>query len=639
MFVVIRSHHNPKLVPRLEHPFEAYATFNWCPVKENHTIHCLYRSMPSSPQDKKPVTEKGFPSSIISHAVSTNGVDFFKRKPFIFPEHDWEKFGCEDPRITKLDGKYYIFYTALSSFPFTPESIKVGVAITKNLNRKILKKHLVTPFNAKAMALFPERINGKIVAILTVNTDIPPSHIAIAEFEKEEEIWSKSYWEKWYQELWQYTLSLRRTNTDHIEVGAPPVKTKYGWLLIYSHIQNYFSEDRIFSMEAFLLDLKDPKKVVARTNGPFMVPETVYEHYGNVPRVIFPTGCLSEGKKMYIYYGAADTTCCTATINLDDFISFLISKDADGRVKRYKGNPIITPDPEHEWEAKATFNPGAMFLKGKTHLLYRAVSKDETSTIGYASTKDGLNIDERLEHPVYVPREKFESKLSRGSSGCEDPRLNVIGNRIYMFYTAFDGINPPKAAVTMITVDDFLTKNWNWTKPIVITQEGIDNKNVCLLPVKVKGKYLIFHRVGLYRCICIDFLDSLDFEKERLTISAHFLCPRRGMWDSKKVGICAPPIKTKRGWIFLYHGVSDDSIYRVGAALLDLKDPTIIISRTAAPVIEPKAEYEKEGIVPNVVFPCGAISHKGKIFLYYGGADRVVGVATIKISDIIDMLT
>ena len=90
------------------------------------------------------------------------------------PEHSWEAFGCEDPRVTRFDDKYYIFYTALSTYPFLPPAIKLGLAITDDL-RDIAEKHQITPFNAKAMALFPRRMGGKLTAILTANTDFPPA--------------------------------------------------------------------------------------------------------------------------------------------------------------------------------------------------------------------------------------------------------------------------------------------------------------------------------------------------------------------------------------------------------------------------------------------------------------------------------
>ena len=110
------------------------------------------------------------------------------------------------------------------------------------------------------------------------------------------------------------------------------------------------------------------------------------------------------------------------------------------------------------------------------------------------------------------------------------------------------------------------------------------------------------------------------------------------MWDGLKVGISTPPIKTEKGWLMLYHGVSWSAIYRVGALLLDLNDPTIVIARTAFPIFEPKEEYECRGVIPDVVFPCGLVARNGMAYMYYGAGDDVVGVATIKMDSLLKIL-
>jgi predicted GH43/DUF377 family glycosyl hydrolase len=149
----------------------------------------------------------------------------------------------------------------------------------------------------------------------------------------------------------------------------------------------------------------------------------------------------------------------------------------------------------------------------------------------------------------------------------------------------------------------------------------------------VEGKYFIIHRSG--EDIDSALVDSLDFDGKTWIEEYRWVSPRKGWWDSKKIGAAAPPIKTKNGWILLYHGISDDNVYRVGALLLDLENPTKIIGRTPEPIFEPEMPYEKQGDVPNVVFPCGAVEIKDNIFMYYGGADKVVGVATIKTKELL----
>jgi len=648
MFVVKRSHHNPILIPEKNHYWEAFAAFNMSVIKVGRMFYGVYRAISAADKMYTPGQ-----LSTIGIGKSKDGIHFEERVPFITPTEEWEKYGCEDPRITYFEGNYYIFYTALSKYPFEASGIKVAVAVSKDL-KKIKERHLITPFNAKAMTLFPERINGKITVIVAVNTDMPPAKIAIAQADRMEELWSPEFWGKWYAKIDEHVIDLKRFPSDHIEVGAPPLKTPHGWLLVYSHIQNYFPSpenlNRIFGIEVVILNLNDPLKILGRTKGPLLVPRESYELSGYVPNIVFPSGAVlkklarpngrSGGETLYIYYGASDTTSCVAHVNLADLLG-TIRPETSSRwhFKRAIVNPIIQPNTMHPWEAKATFNPAALRLKNTTHILYRTLGDDNTSYIGYAGSKDGLHIDERMPEPIYSPKENFElKKISGNNSGCEDPRLTKIRQVIYMCYTAYDGIGPPRVAVTSITEKDFLQKNWRWEKPVLITPVGFDDKDTCIFPAKIKGKYFIMHRVGDE--ICGDYFKSLNFKTENVKKCIRIIGPRINSWDSAKVGITAPPIKTKLGWLLLYHGVSKShNTYRIGAVLLDLKDPALVLARTTDAVFEPEESYEKIGIVNNVVFPCGMALKDDLLYIYYGAADTVVGVATMELDIIIQALS
>ena len=636
MFSVKRSLYNPILSPRKDNPWESFAAFNWSAIvgRKDKKIHAVYRAM----AEPELIPKENIFISSIGYASSRDGKSFTKSTQLIKPELEWERYGCEDPRVAELNGKYYIFYTALSVYPFRHDGIKVACAITKDF-KKIDAKYLVTTFNAKAMALFPSKVNGKIMAILTVNTDNPNrmAKIALAEFDKEEDIWSPLYWQAWYRNLSKNILRVRRTITDHVEVGAAPIRLKEGWLLVYSHIQNYHSDHRIFGIEALLLDLDNPKKVIGRTRHPMLIPEEAYEKYGQIPNVVFPSGSMIQGDDLWILYGAADTTCCLAKVKLNSLLKSMRPLKKYDHVQRSSKNPIISPIPDHPWESKATFNPASIELNNKIHIVYRAMSEDNTSTMGYAVSFDGLTIHERLPEPIYVPREEFESKkVPNGNSGCEDPRITKIGDRLYMCYTAYNGAEVPRVGMSYISVKDFLKRNWNWSKPILITPPDIDDKDACILPEKINGQYMILHRIK--NQICVDFFSSLDRPLEEVTRGIRLMGPRFGMWDSKKIGIAGVPIKTKAGWLLLYHGVGEDVYYRLGAALLDLKNPMRVISRTNETILEPEKKYEKEGHVPNVVFPCGHILRGDTLYHYYGGADSVIGVATMKLSTLLEML-
>jgi beta-1,2-mannobiose phosphorylase / 1,2-beta-oligomannan phosphorylase len=638
MFAVKRLAQNPIISPNINHYWESSAAFNPSMVedkKDKKAIHCLYRAI-SAPDL---VIENSPFISTIGYAKSKDGIVYSEKAQFIKPEFDWERYGCEDPRVTELNGKYYIFYTALSAFPFRYYGIKAACAITKDF-KTIESKHLITPFNAKAMSLFPGKINNKMTAILTANTDHlkRTARIAIAQFDNEEEMWDISYWRSWYKRLSKNTLAVRRTTTDHVEVGASPVKVKDGWLLVYAHIQNYPTDNKIFGIEALLLDPKNPRKIIARTKHPIMVPEESYEKYGQVPNVIFPSGALVRDKNLHIFYGATDTTACTAQVKLENLLESMRPASRRKHTLRYQKNPIITPVKNHAWENKATFNPAAIDIDGKIHIIYRAMSENNTSTMGYAVSRDGFNIDERLPEPIYTPRADFEmKKILNGNSGCEDPRIVRVGNLLYMFYTAYNGITVPRVAMTSISVNDFLKRKWNWSRPVLITAPGIDDKDAAIFPEKIDNKYCVIHRIR--HQICFDFVGSLRSALKETTRGIRVMGPRYGMWDSKKIGLAGPPIKTKDGWLMFYHGIGEDFNYRLGAAMLDIKNPLIVLARTDEATFEPLKKYEKEGQVPNVVFPCGHVLRGDTIYHYYGGADSVVGVATQKLSRLLSALS
>lgn len=321
MIKVTRSSSNPILKPNCNNDWEARAVYNGNPVKVEDKYYLIYRALSKKINHQN----KEIELSTIGRAVSFDGVKFTQREQFIKPEENWEMFGLEDPRVTKLNGKYFIFYTAISAHPANPGVIKVGLAVSEDLE-KINEKHLVTPFNAKSMTIFPEKINGKITGLVAVDTDTPPSKIAFIQFETINQIWDHKYWREWYKNVDQSTLRLQRRPQDHVEIGACPIKTDIGWLLIFSYINNYRNQKkRIFTVEAALLEPKTPKEIIGRSKFPLLVPEENYELEGLVPDIVFPSGGLVENDELSIYYGAADNYCCLATCSISDLLIELTS--------------------------------------------------------------------------------------------------------------------------------------------------------------------------------------------------------------------------------------------------------------------------------------------------------------------------
>ncbi|MFH1846468.1 MAG: glycosidase [Candidatus Omnitrophota bacterium] len=303
-------------------------------------------------------------------------------------------------------------------------------------------------------------------------------------------------------------------------------------------------------------------------------------------------------------------------------------------LKRYKGNPILSPRENNPWESVMTYNCGAIYEGGKVHILYRAQgSKTGISRFGYASSCDGFNVDERLDYPVFCPDPENDME----SSGVEDPRLTRIGDRIYLNYTAY-GTNTGMAypvhgvqiGITSISVSDFLEKKWNWAKRFYPFFR-VDNKNSFLFPEKIKGKYVMIHRIPPHMWIAYSD-DMKVWDNQKILMSPKF------EWEHFKIGGGAPPIKTDKGWIIIYHGVDKHMCYRLGIALLDLTDPGKVIARHEKPFLEPEEHYEVGGIVPNVTFSCGAVLIDKTIFLYYGGADTVICVATATVKDVLKLL-
>lgn len=631
-----RSFENPVLVPESDLPWEADGAFNGSVLREEDTIHMVYRA-----QSLPHLHDEGHWLSIssIGYSSSSDGVHFKRHQQCILPTEPWERYGCEDPRIVKVGSEIFLFYTALSQYPFCAEGIRVAVAVGKNVD-KLTEKHPVTPFNAKAMTLFPDKIDGKYWGILSANTDKPPVKVALISFKKKEDIWNSALWEEWYKNINAHTLNIQRNEKDHIEVGAQPIRTQKGWVVLYSYIQNYKTDRPTFSVEALLLDLKDPTKIIGKTEAPLLVPEEEYEIYGKVPNIVFPSGAFVKNGKIHLYYGAADTTVCLATGDLKKLtLELSIDPEKRPKLRRYEKNPILVPIPEHPWESKAVYNPAAIHLRGCTRLFYRAQSQDDTCVFGYAEIKDNYDVSYRHSDPAYVPRMPFETKIGKtGNSGCEDARITEFDDRLVMLYTAYDGKNPPRVAMTSIKTNLFLAKRFDeFDLPILISPPNIDDKDACIFPEKIGGRYVFIHRIQ--PSIDINFFNDLNFNDQRFLYHNPFIFPRKGMWDSKKVGISSTPVKTDKGWVIFYHGVSFDGIYRVGVLLLDLKHPDKLLARSRYPLFEPEMPYEKEGLVPNVVFPCGAITQEGKIFVYYGGGDKVTGVATITYAQLCEHLS
>ena len=629
-----RHRSNPILTPDSTQEWESFAAFNGNVFRTNGEDHLVYRAISSH----RRLEGQDLRMSSIGHAVSKDGVNFEKKGLLIRPELPWDRFGCEDPRATVLDGKTYLFYTAIGAYPFVPDHIRVGLAVFDGIDRKP-ERHLVTPFNAKAMALFPGKVGGKYAVILSANTDIPPATVGVALFDRIEELWSREFWRKWYDELPSHALHLRRLDTDQVEVGAPPLRVAEGWLLIYCRIQNYGHPGTVFGIEAALLDANDPRKILARSRHPLLVPTEGYEVHGTVPNVVFPSGATIVGEELHVYYGGADTVCAMASCHLPTLMKSLDPEKVSFPIlKRSPSNPLLASRWDHPWERLGVYNPGVLQDGDRLHVVYRGQDDTGTSFMGLATfSAETTKLISREPEPIYSPREAFEQKaFPTGNSGCEDPRLTLMGERVFMHYTAYRGDSPPRVALTSISLQDFRAKRWSvWTKPILISPPGVADKDACLFPEKIRGQFVTIHRIE--PDIVFDFRPELDFDgTSKWLKSEAMIPPRKDSWEGIKIGANAPPLKTQDGWLLLYHGVgSHDRHYRLGALLLDSQEPSRIIGRTLDPILEPEETYERFGQIRNVVFPCGMGLWKDRLHIFYGGADSCACLASGSLSELL----
>ena len=259
------------------------------------------------PKDTRSVVYKGQEYlTSLSHiriARSKDGINFkVDDTPFIYPENETERYGVEDARITFIDGKYYITYTAVSE-----DSWATALAVTEDF-RTIERKGLIFYPENKDVAIFPERVNGMYVALHRPNN----TRFGMPAM--------------WYSESpdllhWGNHKCIARTRdnkweSQRIGAGAPPIKTPEGWLVIY-HAKG---DNSVYSLFCMLLALDEPYRVIRRASVPLMTPTEPYETAGFFPNVIFSNGIAERDDKIYVYYGASDETTNVAITDIESLL-------------------------------------------------------------------------------------------------------------------------------------------------------------------------------------------------------------------------------------------------------------------------------------------------------------------------------
>jgi len=432
------------------------------------------------------------------------------------------------------------------------------------------------------------------------------------------------------------TEPLIRPKKDYFGLSYPhliqTMVTEYGITVFFSLIQGSGQQ----SLNVIYLDKNNPKKIIYETKDALW--ETPKEWLN---KTISPVGVINYRGQLLSYWnlGEEDLAVISHVLPHPKHSSFTAFPQL--LLKKLRENPILKPIEEHDWESRATFNPAALYDQNKIHLVYRAIGDDDVSVLGHAESRDGIHFDYRSTEPIYTPNEPFEcsnpyrpktghSPFASGGGcygGCEDPRLTRIEDKVYMTYVAYNGYSHPRVAITSTKIEDFRSRRWNWKKPVLISPPNVVDKNACLFPEKINGKYVMLHRI--FPNILIDFLDDLDFDGKTYLKGEYMIKPRSNGWDSRKVGAGAPPIRTKLGWLLLYHAVGEQDAgrYKMGAMILDIKDPTHVLYRSHKPILEPQEWYENEGHKAGVAYPCGAVVVRNQLLAYYGGADKVICAA------------
>ena len=334
------------------------------------------------------------------------------------------------------------------------------------------------------------------------------------------------------------------------------------------------------------------------------------------------------------------------------------------KLTKYANNPILSPLASNSWENLVVCNPGVFEDEGVFYMLYRAAGDDEAHVIrfGLATSQDGIHFERVSDQPVLGPSPEGPDQ------GCvEDARIVKFDDYYYVTY-AFRPFPPGQywkfRHDEVLTRDmgshapHFIKKNMansalamtkdfkSWIKLGRITDSNLDDRDVILFPEKVNGKYVMIHRpkewIGeawgghKYPAIWIRTSDDMLVWKEASTL---LLTGRMGTWE-EKIGGSTPPLKTDKGWLVLYHGVETGGTgyYRVGALMLDLEDPTKIIGKTEDWIMEPEFDYEIEGYYKGCVFPTGNVIKDGTLYVYYGGADKYIGLATCPVDELVDFV-
>ena len=293
------------------------------------------------------------------------------------------------------------------------------------------------------------------------------------------------------------------------------------------------------------------------------------------------------------------------------------------QIHRISTEPILKPQ-GNGFESAGVFNPAVIMRDGRFVMLYRAQDKNGTSRLGYAESPDGIHFTRRPE-PVLSPEAAYEK-----DGGVEDPRLVSIDGKFWLTYT---GYNKKDAQLCIAVSTDLI--HWDRKGIILPAYRGRWNvnwtKSGAILDRKINGKYWMYFMADAKdRPNQMGVASSDDLVHWMEALDQPIAPTRPGKFDSKVSEPGPPPVLTSAGILLIYNGADDNLVYRTGWLLFDKTNPAKVLARSDTPILQPDLAWEKAGQVPNVVFVEGLVRQANRWLLYYGGADKYIGVAAIK---------
>jgi predicted GH43/DUF377 family glycosyl hydrolase len=296
-------------------------------------------------------------------------------------------------------------------------------------------------------------------------------------------------------------------------------------------------------------------------------------------------------------------------------------------IERYKNNPILEKN-NVPYPVATVHNAGVVKFNDKYIMIFRSHKLNGRSILGLAESDDGYNFTVNKD-PFMIPASEDPFKEYE-EYGIEDPRIIFLDGEFLITYSAYSRHG--------VRIGLAKTKNFKAVQRFSLITEA-DYRNVVIFPEKFNGLYARLDRphseISPWS-VWISYSPDLKYWGESKLI----MKPMQYHWDEMKIGPGAPPIKTSRGWLNIYHGVfptMDGCVYRLGVALHNLEDPSKIIAVGDEWILQPEEVYEITGYVHNVVFSCGAVAENdGTVKIYWGGADKVMCVGTAILDELVD---